>query len=221
MRTPARIVSAALVVVGLCIAAASQAPSQSPAKDKSGGMNMPNAFQGFSRDRDEPVKIESDSLEIHDRERFAIFNGNVVVQQGDSTMRSRQLKVYYEGELSKAGKRSAPAQTEKDGATRKKDPAQRIRRLEAIGGVIISSKDQRATGDLGVFDMRSNTATISGNVVISQGPNVMQADRLIVDLDTGWSRLESASKDGRGRVQGVFVPGSVGEPKASKKGTAN
>jgi lipopolysaccharide export system protein LptA len=213
--------SAALVAAGLCIAAVSHAPSQSPANEKSGGRNMPNAFQGFSRDRDEPVKIESDSLEIHDRERYAIFNGNVVVQQGDSTMRSRQLKVYYEGALSKAGKSSAPAMTAKEGSARKQDPAQRIRRLEAIGGVIISSKDQRATGDLGVFDMRSNTATISGNVVISQGPNVMQADRLIVDLDTGWSRLESASKDGRGRVQGVFVPGNTGEPKAVKKGTAN
>jgi lipopolysaccharide export system protein LptA len=72
---------------------ASPALAQAPASK--GGANLPNAFQGFSSDRNEPVKIEANSLEIHDKDRYAIFSGNEEVQQGDSTMRSRELKVHY------------------------------------------------------------------------------------------------------------------------------
>src|SRR5690606_12069007 len=118
--------------------------------------------------------------------------GNVVVQQGDSTMRSRELKVHYEGSLrgNQKGGQSVDAPAAKSG-TVTNDPAQRIRRLEALGGVVITSKDQKATGDTGVFDMRTNTATITGNVIITQGPNIMRADKLIVDLKTGFSRMEA------------------------------
>jgi lipopolysaccharide export system protein LptA len=181
--------------------------------------SMPSAFQGFSRDRDEPVKIEANSLEIIDKDRYAIFSGNVTVQQGDSTMRSRELKVYYEGSLrdqkgakEKDGK-EAPAVVAKSAPASKSDPAQRIRRIEALGGVVVTNKDQKATGDTGIFDMPTNTATISGNVVISQGPNVMRGDKLVVDLKTGYSRMESGAKGGSSRVQGLFLPSSIDDKK--------
>lgn len=203
---------------------ASPALAQAPATK--GGANLPNAFQGFSSDRNEPVKIEANSLEIHDKDRYAIFSGNVVVQQGDSTMRSRELKVHYEGSLrgnqkgeksEKSEKGASAAAKAPSGQTVTNDPAQRIRRLEALGGVIITSKDQKATGDTGVFDMPTNTATITGNVIITQGPNVMRAEKLIVDLKTGYSRMEAGTKDGRARVQGLFVPSSVDTKKPPQK----
>ena len=50
-------------------------------------------------------------------------------------------------------------------------------------------KDQTATGDNGVFDMRANTVTLLGNVVISQGQNVVRGDRLTVDMTTGVSQV--------------------------------
>jgi lipopolysaccharide export system protein LptA len=56
---------------------------------------MPNALQGFSRNKSEPVKIESNKLEVRDKEKLAIFTGNVFVQQGDTTMRSPELRVFY------------------------------------------------------------------------------------------------------------------------------
>ena len=55
--------------------------------------------------------------------------------------------------------------------------------------------------------MATNTVTLSGNVVLTQGPNVLRGERLIVDLNSGVSRIE-AGKGGSGRVQGLFVPGS-------------
>jgi lipopolysaccharide export system protein LptA len=201
-------------IVIAAILLASAALAQSP----KGGANLPNAFQGFSSDRNEPVKIGANSLEIHDKDSYAVFSGNVVVQQGESTMRCRELKVHYVGSLrgnekseKAGGAKSTPGQTVTN------DPAQRIRRLEALGGVVITSKDQKATGNSGVFDMPTNTATIVGNVVITQGPNIMRADKLIVDLKTGFSRMESVAKNGSSRVQGLFVPSSIDKKGAPKK----
>jgi lipopolysaccharide export system protein LptA len=57
--------------------------------------------------------------------------------------------------------------------------------------------------------MKSNTVTLTGNVVMTQGQNVLRGDRLVVDLTSGVSRVES-SKTGQGRVQGLFQPGTAG-----------
>ncbi len=175
----------------------------------------PSAFQGFSRDSKDPVQIEADSLEIRDKDQYALFSGNVVVRQGDSVMRSRELKVYYEGSMrpSSDGAKAQPAASK--GAARN-DPAQRIRRIEALGGIIVTNEDQKAAGDKGVFDMPSNTATVTGNVVVSQGPNVLRGDRLVVDLRTGVAKLEAGGKSGGGRVQGLFLPSSI-EGKSRQK----
>jgi lipopolysaccharide export system protein LptA len=198
--------------------------AQSPKSGDKGSEKLPNAFQGFSRDTDQPVSIEADSLEIHDKDRYAVFLGNVVVKQGDSIMRSRELKVHYEGSM-RGTQKDQPAEKEKaaeaaksrSGQTLGNDAAQRIRRIEATGGVIVTNKDQKATGDLGVFDMRTNLATISGNVVISQGPNVMRAEKLVVDMKTGFSKMEAGTKYGNKRVQGLFLPSSVDSKKSESK----
>jgi lipopolysaccharide export system protein LptA len=88
---------------------------------------------------------------------------------------------------------------------------QKIKRLEAKGDVIVTQKDQIATGDNGIFDMKSNTVTLSGGVVVTQGQNVLKGDRLVVDLTTGVSKVEA----GKGRVQGIF---SQSGPSDSKSG---
>ena len=88
---------------------------------------------------------------------------------------------------------------------------QKIKRLEARGGVVVTQKEQTATGETGVFDMKTNTVTLTGNVVMTQGQNVLRGDRLVVDLTSGVSRVESG-KNGQGRVQGLFQPGSAGPP---------
>jgi lipopolysaccharide export system protein LptA len=196
------------------VLAAGVALAQSPKATKDGAA-LPNAFQGFQRDNNEPVTIEADSLEIHDKERYAVFIGNVMVKQGDSVMRSRELKVHYEGSMREKDKGTKGATVA--GKAAGNDPAQRIRRIEALGGVIVTSQDQKATGDRGVFDMPSNTATIIGNVVVSQGPNVMRAERLVVDMKTGLARMEAGAKDGKTRVQGLFLPSSIEDKKAPAK----
>ena len=197
-----------------------------PAPDQQGS-TMPNALQGFARNRNEPVKIDANRLEVHDKDKLAVFSGNVYVQQGDTSMRCPELKVFYEGEVKGAPKNpsgasggetkpaSAPAAAK--ASTTENNVQQRIRRLEALGGVIVVSKDQKATGDRADFDIRANTVTLMGNVVVTQGQNVMKGDKLIVDLSSSRARMEAGTKTSPGRVQGLFVPSTLKEKDAEAK----
>ena len=170
----------------------------------------PNALQGFSQNRDQPVQIEAATLEVRDKDKVATFSGDVHVKQGDTTMRCKSLLVFYEQENSDP----KPKKTEAAMRTTDVGPAgqQKIKRLEARGAVVVTQKDQAATGDLGVFDMKTNTVTLTGNpVVMTQGKNVLRGERLVVNLTSGISRVES--KNGS-RVQGLFLPseGAPGKP---------
>ena len=194
-----RAVLSAALMGGFALADAAQAQVVTEPAAKRGG-SIPGPMQGFSRNRKDPVKIEANALEVRDRDKTAVFMGNVVVVQGETTLRCSELKVFYEGD-------TLTAQTQKTAAAG--TPAQRIRRLEATGGVIITAKEQKATGDSGVYDLRANTMTLNGNVVVTQGQNVMQGERLVVELATGTSRLEAGGKAGPNRVKGLFVPSTM------------
>ena len=50
----------------------------------------PNALQGFSQNRDQPVHIEAATLEVRDKDKVATFSGDVHVTQGDTNMRCRR-----------------------------------------------------------------------------------------------------------------------------------
>jgi lipopolysaccharide export system protein LptA len=159
----------------------------------------PNALQGFSQNRNQPVQIEATTLEVRDKDKVATFSGDVRVRQGDTGLRCKSLLVFYEGDDAKGNTMTAA----------NPGPAgqQKIKRLEARGGVVVTQKEQTATGENGIFDMKANTVTLAGNVVMTQGQNVLRGDRLVVDLTSGVSRVESG-RNGQGRVQGLFQPGS-------------
>jgi lipopolysaccharide export system protein LptA len=164
--------------------------------------SVPNALQGFSQNKDQPVKIEAASLEVRDKEKVATFSGSVIVTQGDTVMRCKSLVVHYDAESKSSGMKSA--QPGPGGSSS-------IKKLEALGGVHVTQKEQTATGDKGLFDMKSNSITLSGNVLITQGQNVLRGERLVVDVATGAARVEG------GRVSGVFVPSSADDKKDKDK----
>jgi lipopolysaccharide export system protein LptA len=87
--------------------------------------------------------------------------------------------------------------------------AQNIRRIEARGGVTVITKDQNASGDLGVYDLMAKTITLTGNVVVSQGQNVIHGERVVVDTVSGNARVESNNQGGGGtpsRVRALIQP---------------
>ena len=159
---------------------------------------IPNALQGFSQNRDQPVKIQAASLEVREKDKLATFSGDVQVFQGDTEMRCKVLQVYYEQE---ASNHSAKASDQGPGAQ------SQIKRIEAKGGVTVVQKDQNATGDSATFNMKENTVTLLGNVIVTRGHDIIRGHRLVVDLTTGVSRMDG------GRVEGLFPSAARGSEK--------
>jgi lipopolysaccharide export system protein LptA len=203
------------------VALASIAAGETAAQSAVNG--VPNAMQGFSQNRDQPIQIDAATLEMRDKKKEATFSGNVKVVQGDTTMTSKTLVVFYESASasasaaaaaapansppanSKAAAKAAPIQTTTAGP----GGSSSIKRLEARGNVVVTQKDQVVTGETAVFDTKTNLITMLGGVVLTQGKNVLRGDRLLVDMTSGVSRVESDS----GRVQGLFQSsGQTGGP---------
>jgi lipopolysaccharide export system protein LptA len=170
-----------------------------PARAQEG---VTSAFEGFSGRGEQPVNIEADRLDVQEQQQTATFSGNVVVVQGTSKLQTNKLTIFYE---KSGGNQPAQPAPEGDVVT-----GRQIKRLEAEGNVIVTSGEQRASGNRGVFNMATNKAQLLGNVVVTQGLNVLKGDILHVDLTTQTSRVESTNNGGR--VQGVF--GSKPKPQA-------
>src|SRR5512132_4358606 len=77
---------------------------------------VPNAMQGFSQNRDQPIQIEAASLEMRDKKKEATFSGNVKVVQGDTTMTSKSLVVFYDSGPAAATATPTPAPAAPKGA---------------------------------------------------------------------------------------------------------
>src|SRR3954470_19639917 len=97
---------------------------------------VPNAMQGFSQNRDQPIQIEAASLEMRDKKKEATFAGNVKVVQGDTVMTSKTLVVFYDS-TSNSGAAPANAKAAKSAPIQAATPgpggSSSIRRLEAKG----------------------------------------------------------------------------------------
>jgi lipopolysaccharide export system protein LptA len=199
-------VTLALLTPGLAVA---QAPRPAPAPP------VQSLLQG-GQDKDQPVQIEAASLEVRDKNKTATFAGDVQVVQGDTTMKCQKLVVFYGQEIGIAQAGAQPPDAKPPDA--KPAPtsalpgpkgAQNIRRIEARGGVTVITKDQNASGDLGVYDLIAKTITLTGNVVVSQGQNVIHGERVVVDTVTGNARVESNDQGGGAtpsRVRALIQP---------------
>jgi lipopolysaccharide export system protein LptA len=57
---------------------------------------------------------------------------------------------------------------------------------------------------------------VGGNVVLTQGQNVLKGDRLVIDLKTGESRFENpGTTTAGGRIRALFVPSAKTNGKAA------
>ena len=190
-----------LLTSGLAVAQAPRPAAAPPVQ---------SLLQG-GQDKDQPVQIEAASLEVRDKNKTATFAGDVQVVQGDTTMKCQKLVVFYGQEIGIA-QSGAPAPDAKPAPTSAlpgPKGAQNIRRIEARGGVTVITKDQNASGDLGVYDLIAKTITLTGNVVVSQGQNVIHGERVVVDTVTGNARVESNNQGGGAtpsRVRALIQP---------------
>ena len=148
---------------------------------------------GLGSSKGSPVDIESDELEINEDKGTAMFTGRVVANQDKFRLRSASLEVFYKSE-------------KKDEKSEQDGKATKITHMEALGSVVIITRTQKITGGKAFFDMLKDIVTVTGDVVVTQGQNVIKGQKLIVEQKTGKTRFVGGSSGQAGRVRGLFLP---------------
>lgn len=142
-----------------------------------------------------PIDIAADSLTVDESAKTQTWSGKVEALQGENRLRADRLVIYHgEG----GGRRSGPAP-----ATAMGD----IDRMEAVGNVYFVSPTQVVRGDKAVYTQATDTLVVTGDVVLTQGENVLKGSRLVVLVGAGRATMDEGAGS---RVRGVFYPEKKG-----------
>ncbi len=147
---------------------------------------IPAVAQGTSalkhHDTNAPVDIDAGRAELSNKANHVVFTGAVKIKQGDLNLNAERVKIFYQA----------------------KGDQQVATRMDASGGVRLTSPSETATGNMGVYDVERRLVTVTGGVILTQGQSVLRGERLAIDLDSGRSTI-----DGRG---GAETPAQAGQP---------
>ncbi len=127
-----------------------------------------------------PVEISADELRVDQSTGAAVFDGNVLVVQGEIRITAGRITVNY--------------QTDENGATTG------ISELLADGGVTMVTGTDAAEAQEAVYAVASGNVTLIGDVLLTQGPSAISGEKLVMDLNTGNGVME-------GRVRTVINAG--------------
>jgi lipopolysaccharide export system protein LptA len=202
---------AALAAALLCSSGAGATAAEKPSgSEKPSSSNDSLAIFPGTNSK-EPISIDADKLVYYDKERKAVYSGNVVVIQGDTKMTCSVMTVLLD---------RAPTQGASQPANGPSAPTadSGVKHLDATGPVTVVSKTQVATGDSGSYDKAQDKVWLIGHVTLSDGQNVTKGDKLTYDLKSGLATVDTSSKSGR--VRGEFVPKSNAEAAKSGAGPA-
>ncbi len=139
-----------------------------------------------------PVNYAADRIELQDRQNRVILSGNVDISQAGLRLRAARTQVNY----TDAG-------------------SLKIRRILATGGVTVTRGDERASGEVAVYDFNRRVITLAGNVRLNRGGDTLNGGRLVIDLKSGVSSVDGSANGsssvtgavrntGSGRVSGSF-----------------
>ncbi len=137
------------------------------------------------------VITASDRIEYRSKEKIAYVVGNAKFVEESRSVRADKFVAYMEAA---------------DGQTK-------MRRVEAVGNVVIVTPNEVARGDKADYDAKTEIATLTGDVRLTRGDNQLNGGKAVVNMKTGISRL--IAEKGK-PIRGLFIPRD--ETEDGKKG---
>ena len=155
-----------------------------------GGIAWSQGLAGHNSDA--PVNYAADRIELQDRQSRVVLSGNVRIDQAGLTLNAARTLVDYT-----------------DGGSL------RIQRIMATGGVTVTRGNERARGNVAVYDFNRRIITLAGDVRLNRGGDTLNGGRLVIDLRSGVSSVDgrasgssgvtgAQSGSNGGRVTGTF-----------------
>lgn len=124
-----------------------------------------------SHDTNAPVDFSADHIELQDKQKRAVLSGSVEIVQRELRLTADRTLMAY----SDAGKLT-------------------LLRVDATGHVVVTRNDERASGDVAVYDLTRKIITMVGHVALRRGSgDTLNGGRLVIDLNTGISSIDGHS----------------------------
>jgi lipopolysaccharide export system protein LptA len=159
-----------------------------------------------------PVDITADELETANNACTSIWRGHAEALQDTSRLRADVLTADFE--VKPGGSGGGGANGSHAGGCGD------LVRLRADGSVYYVTPSQKVHGDAAVYEAAGSTLTVTGDVVATQGQNVLRGTRMVFNTQTGQGHMEGAAK-GRNkgdRPRGVFYPKQSTKPQTAQAG---
>lgn len=137
-----------------------------------------------------PLDVQAQQMDVFDDEGRILLRGEVDVIQGDTRLAADQIEIFYT-----PGSGGGTSGGFGD-----------IRTIVATGNVFYVTPLERARGNRGVYEAATDTVTLTGDVVLTRGENVITTTRFVTNLTTGNSSFDGGESGER--VRSVLFPGS-------------
>lgn len=122
-------------------------------------------FGGLNADADAPVEMTADKLSVSQNDGTAVFEGNVVIGQGDLRLSGGKVVVTYKEEGG-------------------------IDSLQVTGGVTLVTATEAAEAQSATYSITNRNIVLRGDVLLTQGRNALMANTMRVNLATGNAVME-------------------------------
>lgn len=137
---------------------------------------------------DEQIQIVADKLITNNAEKYAEFVGDVRASQGNFTITSDNLRIYYKENL--------------DNLKNQTDSQELIKRIVASGHVKISSDNYVAEAEQAEYDLDDTVLVLKGeNSTIKSGKNSITGSKITVHREDGQIIVERSAEK---RVKAMF-----------------
>lgn len=121
---------------------------------------------GITTDPSAAVEVAADSLSVDQDTGTAIFDGNVVIGQGQLRISAGRAQVVYDGNTGD------------------------IASFEASGGVTFANGTEAAEAQNATYDLQNGQLILTGDVLLTQGASALAAERMVIDVESGNARME-------------------------------
>ncbi len=149
-------------------------------------LSMPALSLALSTDKDQPMYLEADSVDIDDAKGVSIYEGNVVITQGSTKLWADKIWVYrVDGETEKVFAIGKPVRFQQ-----RMDDSDEVARGQALRAEYYARKDE---------------IYLIGEALLEQGKDQFRSDR--ITYLRGKSQVKAgASAAGKKRVRVVIEP---------------
>ena len=121
---------------------------------------------GMAVDTSAMIEVTSESLSIDQDTGTAVFEGDVIIGQGDLRISANRVEVVYGSDTSQ------------------------IARLIASGNVTFVTAEDAAEAETADYNVETGMLTLTGDVVLTQGGSAISAQSMIVNVSDGTATMQ-------------------------------